>query len=65
MLNVFEVPRALGESASDWSYSASAYSSPFVRLVGDAGCFIGPLYSGHLAINSGDGNLCCSTGRLY
>lgn len=42
MLNVFEVPWALGESASDWSYSASAYSSPLVRLVGDTGRFIAP-----------------------
>lgn len=65
MLNVFEVPWALGESASDWSYSASAYSSPFVCLVGDTGRFIGPLYPDQLIINSGNGNLCCSTGRLY
>ncbi|KAI9659491.1 MAG: hypothetical protein M1821_001749 [Bathelium mastoideum] len=41
--------------ASDWSYSASAYSSPYVRVVGDAGCFIDPYFSSgvHLALASG------------
>ncbi|MCJ1285679.1 hypothetical protein MMC26_005020 [Xylographa opegraphella] len=41
--------------ASDWSYSASAYSSPYVRIVGDAGCFIDPYFSSgvHLACASG------------
>ena len=41
--------------ASDWSYSASAYSSPYVRIAGDAGCFIDPYFSSgvHLALASG------------
>ena len=41
--------------ASDWSYSASEYSSPYVRIVGDAGCFIDPYFSSgvHLALASG------------
>ena len=41
--------------ASDWSYSASAYSSPYVRIAGDAGCFIDPYFSSgvHLAYASG------------
>lgn len=40
------------KSASDWSYSAPAYSSPYVRIAGDAGCFIDPFFSSgvHLAI---------------
>ncbi|KAK4447398.1 tryptophan 2-halogenase [Podospora aff. communis PSN243] len=33
------------KSASDWSYSASAYSGPNLRIVGDAGCFIDPYFS--------------------
>ena len=43
------------KSASDWSYSASSYASPGVRLVGDAGCFIDPFFSTgvHLAMSSG------------
>lgn len=43
------------KSASDWSYYASSYAGPHVRLVGDAGCFIDPLFSSgiHLALNSG------------
>ncbi|CEJ60095.1 hypothetical protein PMG11_08681 [Penicillium brasilianum] len=43
------------KSASDWSYSASSYASPFVRVVGDAGCFIDPFFSSgvHLAMASG------------
>ena len=42
------------KSASDWSYSASSYASPYVRLVGDAGCFIDPYFSSgvHLALAS-------------
>lgn len=41
--------------ASDWSYSASEYSSPYVRIAGDAGCFIDPYFSSgvHLAYASG------------
>ena len=41
--------------ASDWSYSASAYSSPYLRIAGDAGCFIDPYFSSgvHLAYASG------------
>jgi hypothetical protein len=41
--------------ASDWSYSASAYASPYARIVGDAGCFIDPYFSSgvHLALASG------------
>lgn len=41
--------------ASDWSYSASEYSSPYVRITGDAGCFIDPYFSSgvHLAYASG------------
>jgi flavine halogenase len=41
--------------ASDWSYSASEYSSPYTRIVGDAGCFIDPYFSSgvHLALASG------------
>ena len=43
------------KTASDWSYSASEYASPHLRIAGDAGCFIDPLFSSgvHLAINSG------------
>lgn len=43
------------KNASDWSYSASAYASPHVRLAGDAGCFIDPFFSSgvHLALSSG------------
>lgn len=43
------------KSASDWSYSASSYASPNVRVVGDAGCFIDPFFSSgvHLAFASG------------
>ena len=41
--------------ASDWSYSATAYSSPYIRIAGDAGCFIDPYFSSgvHLAYASG------------
>ncbi|OJJ76884.1 hypothetical protein ASPBRDRAFT_70456 [Aspergillus brasiliensis CBS 101740] len=40
------------KSATDWSYSASRYASPYLRIVGDAGCFIDPLFSSgvHLAL---------------
>lgn len=43
------------KQASDWSYSASEYSSPYVRIAGDAGCFIDPYFSSgvHLAYASG------------
>jgi hypothetical protein len=42
-------------SASDWSYSASCYAGPNLRIVGDAGCFIDPFFSSglHLAIAAG------------
>ncbi|KAL8632016.1 hypothetical protein Q9189_002281 [Teloschistes chrysophthalmus] len=41
--------------ASDYSYSSSSYASPFVRVVGDAGCFIDPFFSSgvHLALVGG------------
>jgi flavine halogenase len=43
------------KSASEWSYSADAYASPYIRLAGDAGCFIDPFFSSgvHLALASG------------
>lgn len=43
------------KAASDWSYSASAYAFPNVRIAGDAGCFIDPFFSSgvHLALSSG------------
>lgn len=43
------------KTASDWSYSASEYASSNLRIAGDAGCFIDPLFSSgvHLAMNSG------------
>jgi hypothetical protein len=43
------------KSASDWSYSASSYASPYLRIAGDAGCFIDPFFSSgvHLALASG------------
>lgn len=43
------------KAASDFSYSASAYASPYVRIIGDAGCFIDPFFSSgvHLALASG------------
>ncbi len=42
------------KAASDWSYSASSYASPYVRIAGDAGCFIDPFFSSgvHLALSS-------------
>ncbi|PWY90356.1 radH flavin-dependent halogenase [Aspergillus sclerotioniger CBS 115572] len=41
--------------ASDWSYNASSYGSPYLRIVGDAGAFIDPYFSSgvHLAISGG------------
>ena len=41
--------------ASDWSYSASTYASPYLRIVGDAGAFIDPYFSSgmHLALSGG------------
>lgn len=38
--------------ASDYSYNASAYSFPYARIVGDAGCFIDPFFSSgaHIAL---------------
>ncbi|KAJ5834970.1 FAD/NAD(P)-binding domain-containing protein [Penicillium robsamsonii] len=43
------------KSASDWSYSASTYATPYIRIAGDAGCFIDPYFSSgvHLALASG------------
>ncbi|KAK8037121.1 radH flavin-dependent halogenase [Apiospora marii] len=43
------------KSASDWSYSASCYAVPGVRIVGDAGSFIDPFFSSgvHLALSGG------------
>lgn len=40
------------KTASDYSYSASNYSFPYARIVGDAGCFIDPYFSSgvHLAL---------------
>ncbi|MCJ1382991.1 hypothetical protein MMC17_006104 [Xylographa soralifera] len=42
------------KSASDWSYSSSSYASPYVRVVGDSGCFVDPFFSSgvHLALAS-------------
>lgn len=43
------------KSASDWSYTASTYHLPNMRICGDAGCFIDPLFSSgvHLAVTGG------------
>jgi flavin-dependent dehydrogenase len=43
------------KSASDWSYNATAYSCPYTRIAGDAGCFIDPFFSSgyHLALATG------------
>ncbi|KAF7554693.1 hypothetical protein G7Z17_g2692 [Cylindrodendrum hubeiense] len=43
------------KSASDYSYSASAYAFPYARIIGDAGCFIDPYFSSgvHLAVVGG------------
>lgn len=43
------------KTASDWSYSAGAYASPYIRMAGDAACFIDPFFSSgvHLALNAG------------
>lgn len=45
------------KSASDWSYNASAYSCPYTRIAGDAGCFIDPFFSSgyHIALATGLG----------
>ncbi|KAL4965408.1 NAD(P)/FAD-dependent oxidoreductase [Aspergillus stella-maris] len=42
-------------TASDYSYSSMTYSMPYARIVGDAGCFIDPLFSSgvHLALTGG------------
>ncbi|KAJ5371544.1 hypothetical protein N7517_003550 [Penicillium concentricum] len=53
------------KSATDWSYSASSYASPYIRIVGDAGCFIDPLFSSgvHLAFTgalSAAASICAS-----
>ena len=39
--------------ASDWSYCASSYASPYTRIVGDAGAFVDPYFSSgvHLALS--------------
>jgi 2-polyprenyl-6-methoxyphenol hydroxylase-like FAD-dependent oxidoreductase len=34
----------MSKSAIDWSHSASYYASPYIRIIGDARCFIGPLF---------------------
>jgi flavin-dependent dehydrogenase len=41
------------KSAADWSYSATKYGSQYVRLVGDAGAFLDPLFSSgiHMALS--------------
>ena len=43
------------KSASDYSYSASFYAAPGLRIVGDAAAFIDPFYSSgvHLALTGG------------
>lgn len=43
------------KSASDYSYSSTAYSMPYARVAGDAGCFIDPFFSSgvHLAMMGG------------
>ncbi|KAL5048204.1 hypothetical protein BDW71DRAFT_178132 [Aspergillus fruticulosus] len=43
------------KSASDYSYHAASYSTPYTRTVGDAGCFIDPFFSSgvHLALTGG------------
>ncbi|KAI5115143.1 hypothetical protein M0805_001127, partial [Coniferiporia weirii] len=43
------------KSASDYSYSASSYATPGLRVVGDAGAFIDPFFSSgvHLALTGG------------
>jgi flavin-dependent dehydrogenase len=43
------------KSASDYSYSATAYAIPYARIAGDAGCFIDPYFSSgvHLAFVGG------------
>lgn len=43
------------KQASDFSYSASTYAGPYLRIAGDAGCLIDPFFSSgvHLALASG------------
>ena len=43
------------KTASDYSYSASFYAAPGLRIVGDAAAFIDPFYSSgvHLALTGG------------
>ena len=43
------------KQASDFSYSSSSYAMENIRIVGDAGCFIDPLFSSgiHLALVGG------------
>nr|BBL33421.1 putative flavin dependent halogenase [Lachnum palmae] len=57
MAELLKDAKFLGEikTASDWSYSAGAYASPYVRLAGDAASFIDPFFSSgvHLALNGG------------
>ncbi|KAL3465595.1 FAD/NAD(P)-binding domain-containing protein [Aspergillus heterothallicus] len=42
-------------TASDYSYASPTYNLPYARIVGDAGCFIDPLFSSgiHLALTGG------------
>lgn len=55
LLSGAELAEQYIHSASDWSYSASSYASPNVRIAGDAGCFIDPFFSSgvHLALLTG------------
>jgi flavin-dependent dehydrogenase len=59
------------KSASDWSYSALSYASPCIRIVGDAGCFIDPLFSAgvHLALMGGaicgGHDMCLAEGSMW
>lgn len=43
------------KQASDWSYSASAYTGPYFRIIGDAAAFVDPYFSSgvHLALTNG------------
>ncbi|KFY82826.1 hypothetical protein V498_08440, partial [Pseudogymnoascus sp. VKM F-4517 (FW-2822)] len=43
------------KAASDWSYTASTYAIPYVRISGDAACFIDPFFSSgvHLGVLGG------------
>ena len=46
---------AAAKAVRDWSYSASAFSGPGWVLLGDAACFVDPLFSTgvHLAVTAG------------